>query len=439
MNSVRKILGDDVELDDFLSLDINIIKNLLPSQKKELIRLQKELEKLNEKDLEDDKQTKQRKNDEKIELEKVKKLLGEDINLLDFIDLDIPSINNLNQQKKQELLNLQDKLENMHEADIKDALTNIESRKKLECDELKKAGEILKNPDLMLEEFIDLDIGSINITPVKKKELKHLQDDLKKLHKADFDGALKDSELRKDLEQQEMISIKNILKDPEMTAEEFIDVNIDKLGKISSNEKKNLARMQDELKQLHKADLMDTMVSPMNRKELEVKDLEAARVLLKNPLMSLDEFLDLYIPGVIGLNEDEKKALLRLQEEEELMHKKDIEDAMDNEDMRHNLVDQDMETVKKILGPNVNLNEFLNINIDNLKDMKRPEKKELIRIQNELKTLDSADKALKEDKMSELSEEDALVAKASKFLGDSIELIDLLGLEIDKLPNLSKS
>merc|ERR1711963_636080 len=69
---------------------------------------------------------------------------------------------------------------------------------------------------------------------------------------------------------------------------------------------------------------------------------------------------------------------------------------------------------------------------------KQPEKKELLRIQKELETLDSADKALNEDKMSNLNEEDALVAKASKIVGDPIEPIDLLGLAIDELPNISK-
>jgi len=61
-----------------------------------------------------------------------------------------------------------------------------------------------------------------------------------------------------------------------------------------------------------------------------------------------------------------------------------------------------------------------------------------LRIQKELETLDSADKALNEDKMSDLNEEDALVAKASKIVGDPIESIDLLGLAIDELPNISK-
>merc|ERR1711879_1045091 len=82
MNAVKKILGDDIELNDFLSLDLSIIKNLLPSQKRELILLQKELQKLNEKDLENDNQNEQRKNNETNELEKVQKLIGEDIDLL---------------------------------------------------------------------------------------------------------------------------------------------------------------------------------------------------------------------------------------------------------------------------------------------------------------------------------------------------------------------
>merc|ERR1712226_862397 len=173
--------------------------------------------------------------------------------------------------------------------------------------------------------------------------------------------------------------------------------------------------------------------------ELEIKDLEAAQKLLKNPLLTLDEFLDLFIPGIKGLTDDEKKALIRLQDEEEMMHKKGLEEAIEDDDKRHDLEDKEMDLVRQILGQNISLPDFLKKNINDLKNLKRADKKELERLQKELKEMDQADKAEENDNINKfLTEEEALVAKASEILGEPIELIDLLGLEIDKLPNLTK-
>merc|ERR1712226_32487 len=227
------------------------------------------------------------------------------------------------------------------------------SRKNIEKDELEKAREILKKPDLTLEQFIDMDLNKIkNLEPSKLNELKHLQNDLRKLHQADFDNAMKDADQRKELQNEEMDDVKDIMKDPKMTSNQFIDVNIDKL-KLPEDRKNSLRRIQDELKDLHSQDLMDTMEDLDKRHQLEIKDLEAARKILKKPTLTLDQFLDLYIPAIKGLTDDQKKALIRLQEEEELMHKKDIQDAMEDDDKRQDLENKELDIVKQILGQNI--------------------------------------------------------------------------------------
>merc|ERR1712150_143556 len=205
------------------------------------------------------------------------------------------------------------------------------------------------------------------------------------------------------------------------------------------DEMKSLRRMQDELTQMHQADLMDTMDDSNKRKELEIKDLEAAQTVLKKPSLTLDQFLDLYIPGIKGLTEDQKKGLIRLQEEEEMMHKKDLQDAMEDDDKRQEIEQTEMDLVRQILGRNISEPEFLKLDIDTLPNLKRPEKAELKRLQKELKQLSKADKA--DDNEIEapyLTEEEALLKKASDILGSPIELIDLLGLEVNKLTSLTK-
>merc|ERR1712226_717301 len=158
----------DVPLEDFLSLDLKTQNDLLPNQQKELARLQNELQELNKKDQEKQKEKEERKEEEKDDLQKAREILGEDIDLLDFIDLDIVSLDNLSEQKKKELVKLQELLKELHDADIKDAKSDIETRRNLESDEILKAGEILKNPDLALEEFIDMDLNQIKDIPKEK-------------------------------------------------------------------------------------------------------------------------------------------------------------------------------------------------------------------------------------------------------------------------------
>merc|ERR1712150_352774 len=114
LDAVHKILGDDVTLPDFLSLDLKTLKGLLPSQRKELDRLQKELEELNKKDKEEEKEIEQRKEEEKDDLQKASDLLGEEMEILDFLDLDIALLKNLTQQQKKELQRLQDELKKLH-------------------------------------------------------------------------------------------------------------------------------------------------------------------------------------------------------------------------------------------------------------------------------------------------------------------------------------
>merc|ERR1712150_442183 len=114
LDAVHKILGDDVTLPDFLSLDLKTLKGLLPSQKKELARLQTELEELNKKDQEQEKEKEERKEEEKDDLQKASDLLGEEIELLDFLELDIALLKNLTQQQRKELQRLQDELKKLH-------------------------------------------------------------------------------------------------------------------------------------------------------------------------------------------------------------------------------------------------------------------------------------------------------------------------------------
>ena len=137
-----------------------------------------------------------------------------------------------------------------------------------------------------------------------------------------------------------------------MTSDEFLDLKIISL-KIPEDQKKNLKRMQDELKQLHEADLMDTMQNPEKRQELEIKDLEVARKLLQNPLLTLDQFIDLDIAEIEGLTEDEIKTLMRLQQEEQFMHKEDLQDAIEDQDNRHHLEDKEMDLVRNIIGQDI--------------------------------------------------------------------------------------
>merc|ERR1711884_193810 len=122
-----------------------------------------------------------------------------------------------------------------------------------------------------------------------------------------------------------------------------------------------------------------------------------------------------------------------------MMHKKDLEEAIEDDDKRHDLEDKEMDLVRKILGKNISLPDFLKLAINELKNLKRADKKELQRLQKELGEMNNADKAEENNNINKyLSEEDALIAKASEILGEPVDLYTLLGLNIDKIGGISK-
>merc|ERR1712129_505641 len=97
MEEVQRILGDEIPLEEFIDKDIDQIKNINPSQKKKLERLQIELTKLHDADVDQAiKDPDARQDLEKEEMEEVQRILGDKIPLEEFIDKDINKIKDIN-------------------------------------------------------------------------------------------------------------------------------------------------------------------------------------------------------------------------------------------------------------------------------------------------------------------------------------------------------
>merc|ERR1712150_400431 len=172
MKAVDKILGDNVDLEEFLDMDIKSIKDLSPDKQKELERLQDELHKLHDADVKDALEDHDdRKKLENEELDAVHKILGDDFTLPDFLSLDLKTLKGLLPSQKKELARLQTELEELNK-----------KHKEEEKDDLQKASDLL-GEEIELLDFLELDIALLkNLTQQQRKELQRLQDELKKLH-----------------------------------------------------------------------------------------------------------------------------------------------------------------------------------------------------------------------------------------------------------------
>merc|ERR1711982_297421 len=100
-----------------------------------------------------------------------------------------------------------------------------------EMDGLSKSRLILNNPELSLQNLLDLDIAQIELLPAEKKELTRIQNELNLAHQADLNDALENQNDRKNLEKEEMKAVNNILPG-KVDLEEFIDMDLKSIKDI---------------------------------------------------------------------------------------------------------------------------------------------------------------------------------------------------------------
>merc|ERR1712226_505930 len=298
---------------------------------------------------------------------------------------------------------------------------------------LKKAAEILGSPIELLD-LLSLEIDKLrNLSRPDKIKLREIKDRLCQLHKKDLD----DKEQRKEIEMDDLSKARSILNQPELTLEGLLNLDISKIKNLIPSDRKELTRIQNELRLAHQADLKDALNGAKDRKNLEKEEIKAVDKILGDKV-DLEEFLDMDIKSIKDLSPDKQKELERLQDELHKLHDADVKDALEDHDDRKKLENEELDAVHKILGDDVTLPDFLSLNIFTLKNLLPSQKKELTRLQKELEEMNKKDQEEEKEIEQRKEEEKDDLQKASDLLGEEIELLDFLELDIALLKNLTQ-
>merc|ERR1712226_258853 len=201
---------------------------------------------------------------------------------------------------------------------------------------LKKAAEILGSPIELLD-LLSLEIDKLrNLSRPDKIKLREIQDRLLELHKND----LGDKEQRKEIEMDDLSKARSILNQPELTLEGLLNLDISKIKNLIPSDRKELTRIQNELRLAHQADLKDALNDAKDRKNLEKEEIKAVDKILGDKV-DLEEFLDMDIKSIKDLSPDKQKELERLQDELNKLHDADLKEALENTDDRKKLEDEE--------------------------------------------------------------------------------------------------
>merc|ERR1712150_27135 len=220
----------------------------------------------------------------------------------DFLKSNIDNLKNLRRGEKNELKRLQKELKEMDKADKAGQNNNNKPYSTEEEILLAKASHILGEP-IGLYDLLNLEINKLPyLSRFGKNKLREIQNRLRELHK----DLLEDKKSRREIEMDDLSKARLILNKPKMTLEDLLDLDLSKIKGLLPSEKKELARIQNELKLAHQADLKDAFENENDRKNLEKEEMKAVDNILGDNV-DLEEFLDKDIKSIKDITDDKRK------------------------------------------------------------------------------------------------------------------------------------
>jgi len=175
LSEAKAIAGHQVSPDELLTMDPKSIVGQNDDQKHELLRLQKQMQQVQNKDLEEmkDDPTKRLSKEEEL-LDRACKIMNKNVTIPQFMGTNIDNLK-ITKQKKQELKHIQDRLRKLVRQDWEDKESNFDERHELEEQILENAQNLMGKDFDNMEDFVNADLDKLDLDPAAKRRLETLQ------------------------------------------------------------------------------------------------------------------------------------------------------------------------------------------------------------------------------------------------------------------------
>ena len=291
-------------------------------------------------------------------------------------NLNIDNIKGLPEASRRELHKLQDECIDLYEQDKADFRQDL---KKINIDRVQ---DLLppKYKDIKLDNILELNINDIpELSYKQKEELKKLKNELHNLHEQDIAAE------RLQKEEKDVNRMYELLPDKfkDISITELENLNIDNIKGLPEVSRRELHKLQDELIELEIED---------KRAEEEEKEMDRVHELLPA------KYKEITIEDFLGLNLDMVRLLAKVPKHElkELQNKLKELDEKDDAAERHHKKDKDVVKMHELLPDkfkDMPVGELENLDIDIIKGLPEKSRRELHKLQVELKHLDQLDQA----------------------------------------------
>jgi hypothetical protein len=387
LHDISEMLADEVDPQTLRDLDE--IANMLRDHKKDLSSNPVARTMLNEKLL-------------RCASDIIKQEVGIVLSLVELLALSVASLKTVNDHKKGSLIHLQDIARHVEELEFSD----LKPKQEEDRDWLKELiintmQLILGQPDSRAPEMLAINVSK-EYSNLPKRNIdftKKLQLQLREIQDIIFEEELHNKAKRSKFEQK-IIDEFNAIMSKKFTPEQICAMDLQNLPakiidakgkqkKLSDRQKRELAKLQNELKEMLQEDFEDgiddiSIRSDMKGHLMEEADLLVGRHLTPGELLALDS------DGLGKLSDGQREELRRLQEDVGRIQKRDWDDLETLPSKRLEAEDEIMKGIAKGLGKIIDVPEFMALNIDFLK-LDAAAKLELKKKQDQMRDLKEMD------------------------------------------------
>lgn len=387
LHDISEMLADEVDPQTLRDLDE--IANLLRDHKKDLSSNPVARTMLNEKLL-------------RCASDIIKQEVGIVLSLVELLALSVASLKTVNDHKKGSLIHLQDIARHVEELEFSD----LKPKQEEDRDWLKELiintmQLILGQPDYRAPEMLAINVSK-EYSNLPKRNIdftKKLQLQLREIQDIIYEEGLHNKAKRSKYEQN-IIDEFNAIMSKKLTPEQICAIDLQNLPakiidakgnqkKLSDRQRRELAKLQNELKEMLQEDFEDgiddvSIRSDMKGHLMEEADLLVGRHLTPEELLALDS------DGLGELSDWQREELRRLQEDVGRIQKREWEDLESLPSKRLEAENEIMKDVAKGLGKKIEVPEFMALNIDFLK-LDAATKLELKKKQDQMRDLKEMD------------------------------------------------
>jgi hypothetical protein len=387
LHDISEMLADEVDPQTLRDLDE--IANLLRDHKKDLSSNPVARTMLNEKLL-------------RCASDIIKQEVGIVLSLVELLALSVASLKTVNDHKKGSLIHLQDIARHVEELEFSD----LKPKQEEDRDWLKELiistmQLILGQPDSRAPEMLAINVSK-EYSNLPKRNIdftKKLQLQLREIQDIIYEEELHNKAKRSKFEQK-IIDEFNAIMSKKFTPEQICAMDLQNLPakiidakgkqkKLSERQKRELAKLQNELKEMLQEDFEDCIDDISIRSDMKGHLMEEADLLVGKHLTP-EELLALDSDGLGKLSDGQREELRRLQEDVGRIQKRDWEDLESLPSKRLEAEDEIMKGIVKGLGKKIDVPGFMALNIDFLK-LDAAAKLELKKKQDQMRDLKEMD------------------------------------------------